>query len=635
MSFHKLFSHENEGHSNHDNIMTNPPVSCSRESFLSGNHQILLPNLPPNASQQTKADTENSLHSKASHKLASLYLLGPISLLGAEGSNLTPRGKKAQAILALLALAPRGQRTRAWLRDKLWSDRDEKRASSCLRQSLFEIRRDIGPLADQILIIDRHAIGLRLDAIWVDVLAICETPELFRILGLSIETELLEGLDVSDPEFEDWLLMERQIWYEKAETIQETIRSTPTPAKAVLPVEATVSETDLQPSFSLGFLPNIQHGCQPETLHLADFIMESVAKNLNEFQPLNLCDFRDITSAACEAQYAGETEYYLRARTLQVGNSLTLTLFLYRATQINLEWSQSIQVPVAEALCKDGLVLNGFIAQNVDRIAKSIFESPQKAGGRHDLQRAGYSALNLMFRLDKQDFSTAEKLLSQTCLQGQSSIYPALQAYLSSFKVGECLGSIEEANTKAAERLLTEVVDDNPFNAIALSCLGHVSGYVFKEHEIASSLLERALVLNKNQAFVWDHYALHKIYTGQYDKAFEAAKRACYLGAYSPVSYSYDITLAMAATMVGDHTQAVARCKTALRKQPRSAAAMRYLIVNYAMLDRQQEALDIFRKLQKIDPDFAHADVQADRFRLSDPEMQRAFLSSINNLPQQ
>ena len=145
------------------------------------------------------------------NKLASFHLLGPISIQDPDGQKLTPRGQKAQAILALLALAPRGQRTRAWLRDKLWSDSDEKHASTSLRQSIFEIKRDVGPIAHQILTIDRHAIGLRLDLLWVDVLAIGEEPQVFRQLGLNTETELLEGIDVTDPEFEDWLTLERQI----------------------------------------------------------------------------------------------------------------------------------------------------------------------------------------------------------------------------------------------------------------------------------------------------------------------------------------------------------------------------------------------------------------------------------------
>ncbi len=629
MSFQKTIS-SGDGPDSASERATNTGQSMGA-SVSAGDHQTFKTNAPSNAPFSSSVQGASGRPQLRGGQLVSLHLLGPISLQDRTGKTLTPRGQKAQAILGLLALAPRGQRTRAWLRDKLWSDSDEKRASSSLRQSLFEIKRDIGDLVDQILIVDRYSIGLRMDAIWVDVREIPENTALFAQFGLTSDIELLEGIDISDPEFEDWLTMERQIWYDKAVEIEETAEVAPVVSKPASPRPAQIIAP--QPLHSLGFLPSIQNGCQPETKFLADYVVESVAKNLHEFQPISMCDFRESSNYASDMASAGETDFYIRTRTLQVGNSLTLTLFLYRATQINMEWSQSIQVPVSEAISPDGIVLNGFISQNVDRIAKSVFEDGVRPSELEHLHRAGYSALNLMFRLDENDFSMAETLLAHPCLQQQNSIYPALQSYLTSFNVGENLGDLDGARSEAADRLLTEVVDDNPFNAIALACLGHVTGYVFKEHEMAESLLERALLLNKTQAFVWDHYALHKIYTGQYSQAMEAAKNASYLGAYSPISYSYDVTHAMAATMVGEHGQAVARCKTALRKQPRSAAALRYLLINFAMQNRHEEAEQVYSRLLEIDPDFSNPDVQADRFRLADKDMQQTFLTSIKQLP--
>ena len=48
-----------------------------------------------------------------------MYLLGPFALTDRTGASLAPRSQKAQALLAMLAVARRGARSRAWLRDKL------------------------------------------------------------------------------------------------------------------------------------------------------------------------------------------------------------------------------------------------------------------------------------------------------------------------------------------------------------------------------------------------------------------------------------------------------------------------------------------------------------------------------------
>lgn len=108
-----------------------------------------------------------------------------------------------------MALAPRGTLTRAWLRDKLWSTSDEKKSASSLRQTIFEIKRDLGELADQILVIEQHSIGLLLDHIWIDHKVALKDAASLKAMKLAPDTDILEGIDIADIEFEEWLMMER------------------------------------------------------------------------------------------------------------------------------------------------------------------------------------------------------------------------------------------------------------------------------------------------------------------------------------------------------------------------------------------------------------------------------------------
>ena len=52
-----------------------------------------------------------------------LRLVGRMRLLRRDGVEITPKGRKAQGLLALLGVAPELRRHRNWLQDKLWSDR--------------------------------------------------------------------------------------------------------------------------------------------------------------------------------------------------------------------------------------------------------------------------------------------------------------------------------------------------------------------------------------------------------------------------------------------------------------------------------------------------------------------------------
>ena len=558
-----------------------------------------------------------------------IYLVGTMSVTAPNGTDLTPRSKKARALLALLALAPRGRRTRVWLRDKLWSGCDEKRSANSLRQTVFEIRRDLNGHADSILNIDRVTIGLKPGHVWVDVAAIKHMPQMLHDLGLSPDTELLEGIDIGDQEFEDWLQLERQVWRDLVQDI---------PAGPLSPMGRRALAFDLgvvphaRPTYSLGYLPSIQNGCTAETIHLADQMVESVANTLRELEPVTIYDFRDTTIHSDQLRDACETEFFVRARTLQIRDTLTLTFFLYRASGMRLEWSQSIQAPVSEVLDEHDMILSGFIAQNVDRLAKSLFTPP--ADSTFDtLPSSSFTALNMMFRLDDKALQNAGDVLTHASARAPDDpLLRGLAAYLLTFKVGENLGTFTEADVEDIRRIARNTLQDNPFNSLALACLGHVSGYVFGDHDTAHEIFDRALKLNPNQAFVWDHFALHNLYAGRPRDAMAAAQQAVRLGAYSPVRYSYETTLSMAATLSGELNHAVLAGKSALSKQPRYNAALRYLTAAYAMGGRQDEARATYEKLLQYDPDFADPEVRRARFRIADRDTERLLLSGLRNV---
>ena len=70
-----------------------------------------------------------------------IRLLGGFEVRLDGGPELAPKGRKAQALLAALALNPGVPRSRDHLISLLWSDRPEEQARGGLRQALAELRR--------------------------------------------------------------------------------------------------------------------------------------------------------------------------------------------------------------------------------------------------------------------------------------------------------------------------------------------------------------------------------------------------------------------------------------------------------------------------------------------------------------
>src|SRR5215510_1032700 len=122
---------------------------------------------------------------------------------------------KAQALLAYLAIRPGQTHPRGKLAALLWGGTDEEHARSSLRHTLFDIRQVVRGVSPDPLVTNGKAVALRSDALDVDVLTlerlIAEgTPAALEQAAVLYQGDLLEGLSVEEPPFEEWLVAERE-----------------------------------------------------------------------------------------------------------------------------------------------------------------------------------------------------------------------------------------------------------------------------------------------------------------------------------------------------------------------------------------------------------------------------------------
>ena len=149
------------------------------------------------------------------HGILRLTLFGGFEARLEAGPTLTFPRKKSEALLAYLALHAGQMQTRDKLAALLWGDVSDTRARHSLRQALMALRQAMPRGSPTLLVESGDTVAVNADAVDVDVvrferLVSDGSPEaLERAAGL-YRGDLLEGLGVTEPALEEWLVPERE-----------------------------------------------------------------------------------------------------------------------------------------------------------------------------------------------------------------------------------------------------------------------------------------------------------------------------------------------------------------------------------------------------------------------------------------
>ena len=142
-------------------------------------------------------------------------LLGSFEARLSSGEPLGLPRRKAEALLAYLAFHPGQMQARDKLAALLWGDRSDERARHSLRQALVTLRQALPGAAATCLVEAGDTVGLNPATVEVDVslferLTADGSPSALDRAAALYRGDLLEGISVNEPPFEEWLRTERE-----------------------------------------------------------------------------------------------------------------------------------------------------------------------------------------------------------------------------------------------------------------------------------------------------------------------------------------------------------------------------------------------------------------------------------------
>lgn len=147
--------------------------------------------------------------------LLHLDLLGDFRLRSETGSLVPISAKKSQAMLAFLAVKPAQLVSRDKMASLLWSSTASEQARQSLRQTLSTLRKELAAISPKkILIEEGDFLSLDPSAVYVDVaefesLIAVGTAEALDPATRLYEGDFLEGFELDEEKFDQWVLAER------------------------------------------------------------------------------------------------------------------------------------------------------------------------------------------------------------------------------------------------------------------------------------------------------------------------------------------------------------------------------------------------------------------------------------------
>lgn len=507
-----------------------------------------------------------------------IRLYGPMRLHWNDGQAVQGLGAKQKALIAMVAKAPDMSRSRARLIADLWGRVDQRLGRSSLRQALSAMRQKMGPAFDLVFEVGPDLVGLR--------------PEAVDLLGDASTGEFLEGMDIAEEGFEDWLRSQRSAL----------------PAEVAPPQIAPMVDT-LHPRIAV--LPLSGFSLPPELDGVGDYCAQELIRALSRLHLLDVISHLSSRVVGSEtidlAQIRDrlQVDYVVNGTVRVMGGRLVLNVDCHDCHSGTHLWDGRYSLP-EEALFADS---GGLLSEIAGEVLQTILSQPLDISRLRPLpsvatHRLLMSAISLMYSVAERPFAQAQERLVEVARRApEHSVPRAWFAQWHLLKIYQGWSDDPKADRGLAEDHIARGLDMNPGCALTLAMDGNVKTVLNADFHAAADSFSGALMANHSSAVTCSFKSVLHTFLGEGDAAIAEAERSMVLSPCDPRRHFFD-TLHSAAYLVGgSYDRAVELAEASLRVSPRHVSAQRSRIVGLDLSGRQVEARAAAQELMRLTPD--------------------------------
>lgn len=490
-----------------------------------------------------------------------LSLSGRFCILAPSGEVLTPKAVKQQALLALLASSRTGERGRGWLQDKLWSTRAPEQASNSLRQALSGIRRSLRDWQD-VFETDHTSVRLRLDMV--------------EVLDLPTDGEFLEGIDVRDAEFEEWLSLERS--HRQQSIVLPMVSSRRAERRSISLV------ANGAPNEQLAYIEN----------YLADIVAHTLRENLS-VDVYSVVPNEVIADLLVARVQAMQPDPHTIAIRVSAENNSTNRIL----------WSGHETLKTSSLSIHENEDLLALGNQLVNALADHLLIDADHSTERRNATQLGLSALKALFTMNEDQVSLADQNLKAAYDLDPRGIFLSWRAQLRGIQLVERHGVDINEVIDTGMRFADAALLDDPNNSMVLATVSNARLILDRDVSGATHLSQQSIQENPANPLAWWARSAASLYAEQHEDSYRHAKRGFKLAKGSPYRYWWDMQSALAAAVTGRVSEAIDMAERCAAFAPTFRPPLRYLIALYTATGQLDLASRKVERLMELEPDFS------------------------------
>ncbi|SIO01353.1 hypothetical protein [Vannielia litorea] len=518
-----------------------------------------------------------------------IRLFGVFALSWEDGDEIRIRSTKIRAMLAMLATAPEGTRTRAWLQDMLWGRSGHEHGRASLRRALTDLRGIFGDDFAELFEVNNSEVRLHLERI--------------RVTGTLEDGDFLEGTEIAEDGFEEWIQTQRK----SNRTVLSAVART-RPGR----VAQEILNRGLHLHPAVAILPFATARGYQGPVQLGDMISEEISRALSRSHMLDVishlsCRTLDARSVALEEiRDKLDADYVVAGNYRTQGDRMTLNADFIDIKTGRISWTREMSSSLSDFL-RGGDELVGGLAGEIGRAVMDTSLDLAAAAPLPDVDSHALlmSSITLMHRLSVQSFAKSKTYLEQVIERVPDSA--VLHGWMGKWHVLSVVqgwSSRLDEDTATARDFTARALDIQPDNSFALTMDGLVNNNLLKRHDVAMRRFDEAIEIDPNNALAWLLKGVLHAFTDDGERAVTFTNRARALSPLDPQAYYFDSLSAAARLTAQDFEGALELADRSMRANRRHVSTLRARIVALYYLGRMEEARDTAEALLRADPGF-------------------------------